>query len=549
MRSQASEAVNFLRSRQGKTDMRYWFSIVSYDPEEKSLSNRAYLLYLIVFFAIWFFLVLIFVARGFSLLLQLFQPFPATSASVLLLGLTFAVFSLNLFVKNARRSPLIFDEEHRYLLCQQAVSPRIIVFRWWQQPWLYNLLVFTLIALILGFTLGEATFPAGEMSQYFFVYLWYGFRVVLVSLPFQLAIFIASWANGLGALRNRGKFKAILPTTGIVLLVIFILLAVFVPALSGNFPNFLTPISTFFTNILLSAFGGGSYGISTSFLIGLFALGLSFLWLFFASKDFSPSKAAFETEVAAKISAFARYGQQDAINALRQKQRLGIKRKSHFEPNWQGEKAFLWKAWLHYKRSFTLQRAWDIFVSFSFVLVLNISGNSPSGWFILVSLLWLIREPVFEIFSQDLSLWQLSRQLPLESSKWALASLFIPTLPIFVAIILAQIVSLAIFPSANWAFILTLPLAFSAAILQLAQDLLRKNRSELLASGSLREYGMRGMLMAILCLIIPQIGLNIPVSPTNWITGIVLATLVLFVSFSGFKREFRKLKEGKQVSA
>ena len=549
MRSQASKAVNFLRSRQGKTDMRYWFSIVSYDPEEKSLSNRAYLLYLSVFFAIWFFLVLIFVARGFSLLLQLFQPFPTTSASVLLLGLTFAIFSLNLFIKNSHRSPLIFDEEHRYLLCQQAVSPRIIVFRWWQQPWLYNLLVFTLIALILGFTLGEASFPAGDMSQYFFVYLWYGFRVVLVSLPFHLAIFIASWANGLGALRNRGKFKAILPTTGIVLLVFFILLAVYVPALSVNYTNFLTHISTFFTNILLSAFGGGSYGISTSFLIGLFALGLSFLWLFFASKDFSPSKAAFETEVAAKISAFARYGQQDAINALRQKQRLGIKRKSHFEPNWQGEKAFLWKAWLHYKRSFTLQRACDIFVSFSFVLVLNISGNSPSGWFILVSLLWLIREPVFEIFSQDLSLWQLSRQLPLESSKWALASLFIPTLPIFLAIILAQIVSLAIFPSANWAFILTLPLAFSAAILQLAQDLLRKNRSELLASGSLREYGMRGMLMAILCLIIPQIGLNIPVSPTNWITGIVLATLVLFVSFSGFKREFRKLKEGKQVSA
>ena len=544
MRSQASEAVNFLRSRQGKTDLRYWFSIVSYDPEEKSLSNQAYLLYLIVFFAIWFFLVLIFIARGFFVLFQLFEPFPATSAMVLLLGLIFAIFSLYLFIKNAHRSPLVFDEEHRYLLCQQAISPRIIVFRWWQQPWLYNLIVFTLLALILGFTLGEATFPAGEMSQYFFVYLWYGFRVVLVSLPFHLAIFIASWANGLSALRNRGKFKAILPTVGIVLLVVFVLLMVFVPAFSGNFPNFLTPIS----NILLSAFGAGSYGLFTSFLIGLFALGLSFLWLFFASKDFSPSKAAFETEIAAKISAFARYGQQDAINALRQKQRLGIKRQSHFEPNWQGEKAFLWKAWIHYKRSFTLERAWQIFLSFSFVLVLNLSGNSPSGWFVLVSLLWLLRETVLEIFSEDLTLWQLILQLPLESSKWALASLFIPTLPIFLAILLAQILSLVVFPAANWAFILTLQLAFSAAILQLAQDLLRKNRSALLVSGSLRMYGMRGMLMAILCLIFPQIALNIPVSPTNWITGIVLATLILFGSFSGFKREFRKLKEGKQVS-
>ena len=544
MRSQASEAVNFLRSRQGKTDLRYWFSIVSYDPEEKSLSNQAYLLYLIVFFAIWFFLVLIFIARGFFVLFQLFEPFPATSAMVLLLGLIFAIFSLYLFIKNAHRSPLVFDEEHRYLLCQQAISPRIIVFRWWQQPWLYNLIVFTLLALILGFTLGEATFPAGEMSQYFFVYLWYGFRVVLVSLPFHLAIFIASWANGLSALRNRGKFKAILPTVGIVLLVVFVLLMVFVPAFSGNFPNFLTPIS----NILLSAFGAGSYGLFTSFLIGLFALGLSFLWLFFASKDFSPSKAAFETEIAAKISAFARYGQQDAINALRQKQRLGIKRQSHFEPNWQGEKAFLWKAWIHYKRSFTLERAWQIFLSFSFVLVLNLSGNSPSGWFVLVSLLWLLRETVLEIFSEDLTLWQLILQLPLESSKWALASLFIPTLPIFLAILLAQILSLVVFPAANWAFILTLQLAFSAAILQLAQDLLRKNRSALLVSGSLRMYGMRGMLMAILCLIFPQIALNIPVSPTTWITGIVLATLILFGSFSGFKREFRKLKEGKQVS-
>ena len=85
--------------------------------------------------------------------------------------------------------------------------------------------------------------------------------------------------------------------------------------------------------------------------------------------------------------------------------------------------------------------------------------------------------------------------------------------------------------------------------LQLAQDFLRKNRAELLTSGSLRTYGMRGMLMAILCLIIPQIGLNIPVSPTNWITGIVLACLILFGSYSGMKREFRKLKEGRQISA
>ena len=39
MKNQPRQAVGFLRGRQERSDLRYWLALVSYDPEEKSVSN------------------------------------------------------------------------------------------------------------------------------------------------------------------------------------------------------------------------------------------------------------------------------------------------------------------------------------------------------------------------------------------------------------------------------------------------------------------------------------------------------------------------------
>ena len=541
MKNQPRQAVGFLRGRQERSDLRYWLALVSYDPEEKTVSNKFYLLYLVIFFTIWFFLVLVYFAQAFLGLFRLVEPMPASTVSSLLLMITFASFGLYLIIKTTWRSPLIFSEEHRYLLCQQPFPPRTIVFRWWQQPWLQNLLLFVLICLMLGFTFGEASFPSQEMSSYFFLYVWYGLRVALLALPFHLAIFITTWSAGLFALEHRGKFLAYLPSLLLVLLAISGLTLIIQPSFFGVLPTSLLGLSSFLSNLLLSFFGQGSYSIFQTFLLGLSLVGLSFLLLWLASKRFSPSKAAQETEIAAKIAGFMKYGQVAAIRTMRKKQHLGLGRSSRFSPDWQEDQAFFWKGILQYRRSFGLREIWRLFVSLLFVISINLIGNNPAGWIGLISWVWLLNGPLTELLGEDLSLWQLTRQLPIPAAKWALASLLIPLFPVLVVAMVGQVFSLAYLPVAEWALLFTIPLGLLSAALQLGQDLVRKNRPELLAGGSVQSSGLRGLVMAILCLLLPQVALKIPLPTVNWIITLAIAVLLLLGSYTGFLRQIRNL--------
>ncbi|NLC29150.1 MAG: hypothetical protein GX773_01695 [Chloroflexi bacterium] len=539
--NQPRQAVGFLRGRQERSDLRYWLALVSYDPEEKTVSNKIYLVYLVIFFTIWLFLMLIYIAQAFLGLFRLTEPMPASTVSSFLLIITFASFGLYLIIKSTWRSPLIFSEEHRYLLCQQPVPASTIVFRWWQQPWLQNLLLFMLICLMLGFTFGEASFPSQEMSSYFFIYVWYGLRVALLAIPFHLAIFITSWSAGLFALEHRGKFLAYLPSLLLVLLAISVLALFIQPSFFGVLPARVLELSSFLSNLLLSFFGEGSFTFFQTFLFGLSLMGLSFLLLWLASKRFSPSKAAQETEFAAKIASFMKYGQVAAIKTMRKEQHLGLAGSSRFLPDWQAEKAFFWKGILQYRRNFGLREIWLLFVSLFFVISINLGGNNPAGWIGLISWLWLLSGPLTELLSQDLSLWQLTRQLPIPAAKWALASLLTSLFPVLLVAMVGQVFSLAFFPAAEWTLLLTIPMGLLSAALQLGQDLVRKNRPELLAVGSVQSAGLRGLVMAILCLLLPQVALKIPLPSFNWIIALAMAVLLLLGSYFGFLRQIRDL--------
>ena len=139
------------------------------------------------------------------------------------------------------------------------------------------------------------------------------------------------------------------------------------------------------------------------------------------------------------------------------------------------------------------------------------------------------------------SLWQLTRQLPIPAAKWALASLLIPLFPVLVVAMVGQVFSLAYLPVAEWALLFTIPLGLLSAALQLGQDLVRKNRPELLAGGSVQSPGLRGLVMAIFCLLLPQVALKIPLPTVNWIITLAIAVLLLLGSYTGFLRQIRNL--------
>ena len=188
MSNSAIKAINFLISKQDYSDLRYWLALVSYDPEEKGFSNRVYLLYLVVFFAIWFLIVLAWLASGFLNFLPIFGPVPIeTLISTCLLFLSSA-FTIGNLISTSLRSPLIFSEEHRYLLCQQPVPPRPLVFRWILAPWLKNFLIFGFLGTLLGMVFAEASIPSSEIASHLPLYIWYGILSFCSAYPFTLPL-------------------------------------------------------------------------------------------------------------------------------------------------------------------------------------------------------------------------------------------------------------------------------------------------------------------------------------------------------------------------
>ena len=380
MSSQASQAINFLRGRQEYSDLRYWLSLVNYAPEERTLSNRLYLVYLIVFFTIWVFVVLLYAATVLVNVIQLIGAIPPVTLIAAILLVVFILIMLINLRAGTIRSPLVFTDEQRYLLCQQPLPPQLLVFRWILTPWLQSFLLIALLCLMSGFTFGETIFPPDQISQYFFVYIWYGLRVVLLVSPFHLAAFVFSWAAGIHALNHRGKFSAYIPAL-LYAIVLFLTAAAFItPAFFGASLPFLGSLETFVSQILLAFFGAGSFSFGITFLIGITFVITAILLLWLAAKTFSPSRAASETETAALLASYRKFGQTDAIKTVQIKDRLGLTGKSRAYPQWQDEKAFAWKALLLSKRNFGFGGMWRCLVTALLMLSVSLATHCSPGW-------------------------------------------------------------------------------------------------------------------------------------------------------------------------
>lgn len=548
MSNPAIKAINFLISKQDYSDLRYWLALVSYDPEEKGFSNRVYLLYLVVFFAFWFLIVLAWLANGFLNFLPIFGPVPIeTLISTCLLFLSSA-FTIGNLISTSLRSPLIFSEEHRYLLCQQPVPPRSLVLRWILAPWLKNFLIFGFLGTLLGMVFAEASIPSSEMASHLPLYIWYGIRVFLLSLPFHFASFVSSWAVGIFVCNHRKKVFAWLPSLAFILLTISIFLSFFLPAFFGFNHPVLTSLTEFIRLLLLSFLGIKGFGFGTTLLIGflLSALALILLWL--TAKRFSPSKAAVETEKAALIGSLTRYAQFDAVKQVKREGKLSLSAKTGFTPKWQNSKSFLWKAFIITKRSFSLNDLWHALYPLLFIPAFAFAGNSPTIWLGIASWVWILSQNSLSLFQRDLKQWQLTRQLPCSIQNWGLIELFTPLIPTFLASLLGTLIAQLFLKTNALQFLPLFLIGLTAAQLQLGQDLLNKNQAENLISGSLRPIGLRGIALAIICMLLPFLIQLFPIQPINFILAILTALGLVCLGIVGFFKQIKSFSSGQKSS-
>lgn len=494
-------SVNWLRSRQEQQEIVFWLSW-AYDTKDKSLSNRLYLLYLIIFFSIWWFIVLVFFAERGASIFKLLAPENPIKAALALEIFIILSWWIIASLKAIWRSPVVFSEEDAYLICQMPLKPRNIVLRWLLMPWIKNLLPIVLISITIGFSLAESIFMPMEFSLEMFVnYLLYGFRFLLVITPIHLALFILTWAIGIWCLNNDRRIPFVISSLIISILISLILAAVMLS--SFNVTVFL-PIQTFINgilNIFLDGLGGNEF-IRAGLSGWIFAL-MSFVILGKVSTNFSPSRSAQETQFDAAVKSLMRYGFVSQAKEMKEKRRLRSRVKKFWQPSWESGGAMLWKDILQSLRINRLQKIFRLFSIFSlmlsFVFIQDFKARLP------ILAIWTIQvgKLTSERVRNDLSRWTIIQQLPLSHKNWffynilfscslvllsslggmILGSIFIRSLPLTEIFLLPGMIAIS---TGIWVFTIA-----------------RRAKSSLLIRGQVPQISEFGRIGAIICVCLP----------------------------------------------
>jgi len=532
-------AVHWLRARQEENELAYWLAIVAYDRRDRSLNNRIYLLYLIIFFSVWIFVVLTFFASAGSIILRFLNPVNPVRAALFLEILLLAVWSVIVFWLSMKRSPVVFSEQDEVLVCQTPVSRRWLTLRWILMPWFKSAILFWLGAVVLGFSVAETTMPGAITANRILEYAGYGFRAWVVVIPIHLALFALQWAHGIVRLQKDQERPwlpwLVMPTA--------ILLFLFLLAFTNNpNPDQLIPWTRIVSGItypLQAGFGLGN--IPISILIGglsaLAALGIM-VW---SSGTLSLSRAAQETREVEQLETALRYGFTSYARQLQDQRRLGVNRAPSRLPAVAGAGSLIWKDVLQSLRSFRLS---SFFIWFRlFLPMLGFVFLPDLGSRALVIGFWVIQlgQAVVVRIRGDLSLWPVSRQLPISHKKFLKFNL----LPAFLLSLLVSeaglIMGSVIFKTPTGGLAILLPGIAASVAGMAAFDVIRRARGYLLIAGSVPEVSAGGIILGLLVAAVPWLIAQF----FPGIIGLILSTLsslgLTVLAFSLASRSYQNI--------
>lgn len=496
-------AVHWVRSRQEESELVYWLSVVAYDPRDRSLNNRLYLIYIVVFFAVWIFAVLTLFAGGGAVILQAVSPADPAGAAAWLLAVLLAAWGLFALRSALRRSPVVFTEEDGLLLGQTPVSRRAVVLRWLWLPWIKNALPFWLAAVTLGFSLIEATVP-GEMGlQHLPEYIVHGVRAWLPFVPAHLGLFTLVWVAGVARLhRDQERRWIILPALALAAVLVLPALGLY-PG-EGILPSALRQLAGVLAYPLRAGFLPVSLGPALAAGWGLALAALALLWQ--AAEGFSLSRAAQETREGAEITSAMRYGLADYAAERKLQSRLGVVRRPSRLPAVPGPASLVWKDLIQARRSLRAAEVMDWIGLVGAALSFSLLPDPGSRMLALGFWSLQVGKVTSARLRSDLSVWPLTRQLPV-TARSLLVLDAAPSLGLALVLSLAALGAGAAAGAPAWAWVLVLPGAAISAAGSAAYDILRRARADLLMNGSAPAVSSTGIIMGAACVLAPAAGL------------------------------------------
>jgi len=280
------KAVWLVRSRQLMRRIKFWIMIVGYDPGDRSLTHRVYLIYVGIFFSLWGFAVLALFADQVAVLLSLLGvTAPVRSAVVFTAGILLTDVLFQCY-RYARRSPFIFSEDDAHLICLTPVDRRQVALAWMFGEWIPSGLPYWVFTVTLSFSFLQLAQPAGLIAVNLPYYVLAALRAISIMLPFHLALMTFSYT--FGAVRLGGeKDLPYLRLVPLSVAALFLLLSRYDPA-------FLRIILVPLIYPLEAGFGTAHWG--SGFTLAMLWALLSLLGLYFVTPGLNISRAAQESQ-------------------------------------------------------------------------------------------------------------------------------------------------------------------------------------------------------------------------------------------------------------
>lgn len=278
-------AVWLVRSRQLMSRMGFWTALIGYDPRDRSLSHRIYLIYVFIFFSLWGFAMLALVADQAAWILTWFRVTSPIQASILLITVILLADALLRGYRYARQSPFNFTEEDSVLICQTPVDRRQVALAWLFGDWIPAGLPYWAGIVMLSFACQQLASPAGMSWVHLPIYLLTGIRAASIMLPLHLAFMTSTYVFGTLRLR-RDKELAHLRLIPLGVGACLILLTIF-------FPASLRILLWLILYLLQSGLGTTSW--IAGFVLAVFLATLSLMVLFLVSPELNLSRASQES--------------------------------------------------------------------------------------------------------------------------------------------------------------------------------------------------------------------------------------------------------------
>jgi hypothetical protein len=482
------KAVWMVRSRELARRIRFWTTIVGYDPRERSLSQSIYLIYVVFFFSIWGFTMLALLADQGAKILSLFHGSPPSQVSIIILLIIVLIIVTIIGYNSVKRSPFIFSETDAELICQTPANRRQVALTWFIGERSTEGMIFVALGVIFRFASLELLVHEqvlwSDLPSYFLA----GLQVASITIPLYIAVIAIDYA--LGALRLRGDNDIPwLRWIPIGLGATIFILAIYDKSILSVFLwPLLIPLKAGFSEV--HWLGGFTVAMTLAF-IGLLAL-------YTSSSRLNLSRAAQESRFRWAVQQVSWSGDTHLKREVLTREKLGSGHQASRIPGRIGAGALIWKDWVESLRVINIGDliGWlGVFGLFLGLLLEPVWGTRL--WAFILSCL-LIGQRCTDRLRSDLRVWVITRQLAIQSDALLLAEL---VSPVFLTTLMAWIAMLV----SHWlgyyhriSLVLLIPILVLCLALIAAFDILRHCRSSELLAGHVAELGVGGVVLGVI---------------------------------------------------